>query len=269
MIQKGGLDLWLDDSHRFMMETNASTFQRNFCMNRLHRFFRFAALSFALSICEIASGAAFTNGSFETSNLPGNAFASNLNPSGDTRVTGWTYRNPGFADAYHLASPSFNVLAGAGDRWILFGGLGSTGDILEQNFDTVIGNIYGFRFQTTITQFGGSTPPAQSLRVDFLDNVLNLLPGGGTHNVLSQTNGVWLLSNLFSFTATTTTSTIRFTDTSNGAAAVGLNIGLDGTQFTETSPMATSGIPEPSTLAFAASGLLALGMYRTFGRAKK
>lgn len=237
-------------------------------MNRSRSFFLLAAFCFNLTICQIASAAAFTNGSFETTTIVSNPPLNILNPPGDTRIVGWNYRSPSNSVDLHLPSPGFGIFAADGDRWVLFGGNSTSGGILEQSFDTVIGNNYDFRFQTTITQWPGGPTPAQSIGVDFFDTVLNLLPGGGTQNVLSQSNGVWLLSSVFSFTATTTTSTIRFTDTSNATVAAFINFGLDGVVLTETTPTA-NGIPEPSTLAFAASALVVLGMYRTFGRARQ
>lgn len=238
-------------------------------MNHLVFFSRLATLGLALSVCHSASGAPFSNGSFESSTFASTASRNLLNTAGDTRITGWNFRNPGGSDAYYTFAGDFVPSAGAGTFHLLFGGSQTSGDILEQNFDTVIGTTYQVQFQTTLTQFTNlGVPPAQSVRVDFLDSTLSLLSGGGTQNILSQINGVWLQSSVFSFTATSTNSWLRFTDTSVASVANPVNWGLDDVRLTALPP-ATSGVPEPSTLAVAASALAVLGAYRKFGRSKQ
>lgn len=239
-------------------------------MKFFKHFYALAAFAAVLNCSQTAAGASFTNGSFESTTLANNGAAGSLSAAGDTRVSGWQYSNPGGANAFHLGPNSFGVSAFDGDKWILFGGSGTTGDRLQQTFDTVIGNSYNVTFRTTITQFTGTgAPPAQSVAISFLDSVLNVLPGGGTQNILSQTNGVWLLSNVFSFTATTSTSTLRFTDTSNGGVAFGLNYGLDDVRIAEVAGPGGSAVPEPSTLVLAASAALVLGWSRKCGRARR
>jgi hypothetical protein len=62
------------------------------------------------------------------------------------------------------------------------------------------------------------------------------------------------VSHSFDFVATGTSSTLRFTDTSNGPAALNINWGLDS--------VSVAAVPESSTLGLMSFGLAALAFIK-------
>ena len=117
----------------------------------------------------IGMAGAFTNGSFETPGISGIRF---FGAGNDTFVTGWTHvrtATAGIEDFYSQAGTGFNVpAADNGSFYIGFGGTGSTGGILFQTFDTVIGTTYTVNYRLTTQQLGGSSIPIESTLVEAL-----------------------------------------------------------------------------------------------------
>src|SRR5258708_3463012 len=147
-------------------------------------------------------GAAFTNGSFENPALSPGTFMFVGAPS--IFVTGWLHdvdAQDGLASAGALGVPA----AGAGQQWFFFGGGGASGGTLEQTFDTVAGTSYTVAFLLMVQQ--GTQP--ESMKAEVFNGVTLL-------SVLNEVNfttalNSWDLHPSFTFTATSTSSTLRFT----------------------------------------------------------
>jgi hypothetical protein len=199
-----------------------------------------------------AQSAAFQNGSFESPGL-GNATRTDITtPS--AAPTGWTAGgNLGNEALFYESTGVFAGFAAKdGNNAIGFGGNGTTGATISQTFDTVTGERYTVTFFTTAQQLGSG---AQSYRAEALF--------GSTGSILGSDSGAIPAENLwaghsFSFIATGTSSTLRFTDTSNGAAAVGINWALDAIAVNGV----ISSVPEPASMALILGGLGLMGLRR-------
>jgi hypothetical protein len=200
-----------------------------------------SAVSALLGLAGIASGAAFQNGSFEIPALTaGNAQGLG---NADASVTGWLHNN--FGGDFLANSGAFGVSPSGlnGSQWITFVGTGNFGGSIQQTFDTIAGTTYTVGFLLMVQQGTGT----QSMKVEAL-NGLTLL------NSLFETNfstpqDSFTLHPVFTFTATGSSSTLRFTDNLQGSDnSGGANWGLDN--VTVAAPNST---PEPGTF-----GLLAL-----------
>jgi len=184
----------------------------------------------------------FTNGSFES---PAGATSVFLGAS-DTYVTGWTHvGNP--AGEFYTKSGDWGISAGDGTYYIGWGANGSTGGMLLQTFDTLSGTMYTVNYLLTTQQFGG-TPPIESNLVEALNGstVLNSVT-----NSFNQGAGIWNAGATLTFTATSASTTLRFTDTTTATNSVPVNWGLDAVTVSGNA----SNVPEPST-----SGLVGLGL---------
>lgn len=206
----------------------------------------------------LAHAAAFQNGSFELPGSSGPAFS--FLPAGNTSVVGW------ITDGYTVSNPvfyqieQFGVVARDGKASIGFGANGATGGRISQSFDTVMGQSYTVSFATTAQQSGSG---AQS----YLAEALNLSPGGSPVLLGSQLGSIPVGDNAwvdhsFLFIAASAVSQLRFADTSNGAAAGGINWALDAVSV--SSAITVTPVPEPSTYA-----LMLLGLAATAGLARK
>ena len=125
---------------------------------------------------------------------------------------------------------------------------------MAQTFDTIAGGTYLVSFQYVAQQ--NPNPGPQRLLAEVLNgsSVLN-------SSQIRFTNVAWITTS-FSFTASTTSTTLRFSDNQNvpvDGFAGGENWALDAVTVTQTSQ--GSGVPEPSTFALAA-GALAVLAYR-------
>jgi len=214
-------------------------------MKRHSRTSRYAILiGTAMSMSVAASAASFTNGSFE---LPGmnTDFQSITTPGG--APTGWLAGGAlGGTALFYEKTGAFGVVAQDGDYLIGFGGDGSTGATLSQTFDTEAGVTYTVDFFTAAQQLG--TGP-QSYRLDALNGSSVLRFDSGSIPVSTAWEGHTL-----SFIAGSSSSTIRFTDTSNGGDAVRINWALDN-----VSVSSVSSVPEPETYAMMLAGLGLIG----------
>jgi Protein of unknown function (DUF642)/PEP-CTERM motif len=208
----------------------------------------------------LTHAAAFQNGSFE---LPG--FPSGNDVIGDINVAalpGWVGDGDSSRQSvfYERSGAFFEFRALDGIASVGFGGLASSGGRISQTFDTVVGQSYTVKYFTTAQQTGSG---AQS----YLADVLSLVSSGGFVPTASQAgdipvgNNAWV-EHSFSFVAQSGTSKLRFADTSDGAAAAGINWALDAVSV--TSAISVTPVPEPSTYA-----MMLLGLAATAGLARK
>ncbi len=196
----------------------------------------FAALivcSIIISIAPPVRAATFINGSFES---PGVITEVDLSASPGF-VTGWT--NSG-AEYYEGAGNSHGWSAQDGTFGISFGHNGGIGGVLMQTFDTSIGANYTVSFFVTRIQGGVS---AQSVTAQAL-NATTSANLGTTLTAIPVANAVWTAGNSLNFTATSTSTTLKFIDST--AAGGDSNWALDHVTV----------VPEPSCLLLLASASL-------------
>ncbi len=186
--------------------------------------------------------APFSNGSFETPIASGNTDLATLS------VPPWVYVGPGNS-SFLTASGAFGIAAGDGSQYITWGGSGTTGGQLSQTFDTIAGFIYTVNY-ILATQQGGATPPVQSFSVAAFDGATQL---AAVSNSFNSAAGVWQSGTALNFVATSSSTILRFTDTSVGADSV--NWGLDNVVVNGSEPPPTGGVPEPSTYALTGMSL--------------
>lgn len=200
----------------------------------------------ALSLIPLTAVAVpFQNGGFELPSAPSGFFdISVLNPP-----TGWVAGGTlGSAALFGESTGNFGVTAFDGVNLVGFGGNGRTGATLSQTFDTVNGIVYTVTYHTAAQQLGSGP---QSYSLDALDGATPL----GTQSSSIPEDSAWVL-HTFAFTATGSSSTIRFTDTSDAAAAFNDNWALDAVSVSVGE--GTAGTPEPATLSLISLGLLAM-----------
>jgi hypothetical protein len=193
----------------------------------------------------VGFGGVFQNGGFESPGL-GVTGASNLGCPGS--VTGWVHNNNCSAGSELLtASGNYGLATLDGGQYITWGGNGNTGGILQQTFDTIAGASYTVNYLIAIQQ---NTGPGQSMKVEALDGI-TLLNSAAANNFLflSLTPGPTL-----NFTASSTSTTLRFTDTTSFANSSAANWGLD----TVTVQSNQSGVPEPGSALLFGAGLAAV-----------
>jgi hypothetical protein len=194
----------------------------------------------------------FTNGSFESPGTAGSVFLTN----GSTFVTGWTHGGNDLGEFYTV-SGAWGIPAGDGTQYVGWGASGATGGTLFQTFDTLIGTTYNVNYLLTTQQLGG-IPPIESNLVEALNGVTVL---NSVTNSFNQTNGIWNAGTTLSFLAVSTSTTLRFTDTTSAANSGPVNWGLDGVTV---AAVGGNEVPEPSTYGLIGLGLgvLALGRKR-------
>jgi Protein of unknown function (DUF642) len=213
------------------------------------------ALASAVCTPLAAQAALFTNGGFESPGLASGA-RSDIGVPG-LAPTGWTAGGTlGNQALFYESTGAFAGFAAKdGSNAVGFGGNGTTGASISQLFDTVAGATYTVSFFTTAQQLGAG---AQSYRAEALaGNSTNIL--GTDVGVIPELNS-WI-NHTFSFVAAGASSTLRFTDTSNGTAAAGINWALDAVSVSGQAP---TGLPEPGSIALVlTAGLLALRVRRS------
>jgi hypothetical protein len=205
-----------------------------------------------LMTTSIAHAAPFTNGNFELPGLGvGATFLDITNVA--TAPTGWTPAGTLGNAALFYENNAFGVVCVAGPNCVGFGGNGTTGATLSQTFDTVAGQSYTVNYFVTPQQGAGP----QSALVEALNGATVL--GSVTETipllVAGQSFNWEVAGPSLTFIATGSLSTLRFTDTSNGAAAINTNWALDG--VTVNAPSVA--VPEPETYAMLLAGLGLLG----------
>jgi len=146
------------------------------------------SLLVSLNVFASLHAAPFTNGDFQTGFSGGTV----LLPSGDSRLAGW-----------QIGGDASIVWDGS----ITFPGTAVTSSWIEQTFDTIQGHQYRINYDLWVHGDGG-VPSA--VEIDVTDN--------GSHSLLSVTNEVGNVLGLVGFhqesvefTATTPTTTLRFT----------------------------------------------------------
>ena len=151
-----------------------------------------------------SNAAPFTNGNFAIPAL--SAWSYLLPTNGSTVIAGWTVGVPYSGDVDLSNGSGDGIAPYAGQQLIIFNAGDSTpGGSLTQTFDTTVGEFYTVAF--AVTQ---NNPGAMSLTATALAAGNSLL---ASNYCVPSTSGVWSLFPL-TFTATTTSTTLVFTDTS-------------------------------------------------------
>ena len=207
-----------------------------------------AAGSFSIG----AQAAAFQNGSFELPNTSASIFLAITSVA--QAPTGWIPGGAlgGFALFRESTGTFAGLVAHEGIHLIGFGGNGSAGATIEQVFDTVPALSYTVSFYTTAQQLGNG-PQSYKAEAFTGNGVTSLGSDAGSIPVVNS----WA-NHTFVFVASGTSSLLRFTDTSNGAAASSLNWALDNVTI--------SPVPEPGAWAMLLGGLGCLAMRRRRSR---
>ena len=173
----------------------------------------FAASTLILPL--VAQAAPFQNGDFES---PGVGSFADITTAANA-PTGWTPSGTLGSAALFYENGAFQVTCNTGPNCVGFGGNGTTGATLSQTFDTVPGQTYTVNYFVTAQQGNGP----QSALVEaffngvFLNNSFVTIPG---FNAAIE-NFHWFAGPTLTFFALGPSITLRFTDTSNGAAAAG------------------------------------------------
>jgi len=204
------------------------------------------ALVFVLTTA-LLPAAAFTNGSFETPVISGFDFT--IVP------TGWVKTDPTNSGLFleNYSAFSLPTAGGAGTQAYGFGGNGVTTGNLAQTFDTNAGGTYQVTFQYLIQQ----GLEFESLLAQALNGATVL---GSDTEIFNNT--AWV-TKAFSFTATSSATTLRFSDNTGAAlpgTGSGTNWALDAVTVTQTGGPTGGAVPEPS--GFAMMGLTALAIAR-------
>lgn len=219
---------------------------------------RTALLAAALAFPLAAAATPFSNGGFE---LPGVASGSQSSISDGTTSppTGWIAGGTTTSYAMFYENNIYGVIGISGPNAIGFGGNGTTGATLSQTFDTMLGTSYTVNYFVTAQQGNGP----QSLLIQALNGATIL--GASTGVIPPYNSGVesyhWFAGPSLTFVAAAASSTIRITDTSNGAAAGGTNWALDGITVAGAAGSPSPGVvPEPATYGLLLAGLAMLGV---------
>ena len=203
-----------------------------------------------MAMAAICNATAFTNGSFES---PGGSSIVFLS-AGSGQITGWTLGN-GNGNLFYAQNGDWGINAQAGTWYIGWGGNGATGGTLFQTFDTVAGTTYNVNYFLTTQQLTGVLPIESDL-VEALNGATVL---NSVTNSFNQAAGVWNAGSILSFTATSSSTTLRFTDTTTAANSIPINWGLDNVSVVAAGGSAT---PEPATFAIVGLGFGILAVWR-------
>jgi hypothetical protein len=217
----------------------------------------------------IVAAGPFTNGGFESPNI-GTTFDFTTVPTGWTKFDpscGGTANCPGsalFLENYGVFS--LPTAGGEGVQAYGFGGNSVGTGSITQSFDTLAGGVYRVGFQYLVQQGSGF----EDLVLDAFNGVVSgvsssstgcTVGGAGclaTSGRVQFNNTAWVTRTL-DFTATGTTSTIRFSDFSGVFEPVdnfAVNWGLDAVSVTQIG--GAPGVPEPSTVVLVGLGGLAV-----------
>ncbi len=204
----------------------------------------------------------FQNGGFESPVLI-------VSPNFLTVPTGWAKFDPSGNGLFMQTYSTFGLptTGGQGIQAFGFGGNGVTTGSLLQTFDTLNGASYHVSFQYVIQQGSGF----EDLVAEMLNGAVSAIGSNsagctvGSGGCLANSgrvqfnNTAWVTRTL-DFTATSTSTTLRFSDFS-GLETFGdhftTNWGLDVVSVTQTS--AVPGVPEPSTFTLMSLALAAFG----------
>jgi len=192
--------------------------------------------------------APFMNGGFE---LPGPTYTppAEYLSYGDLFVTGWVHDGTDLGEFY-TDGAAWGISAGEGSYYVGFGAFSQTGGTLSQTFDTNVGTTYFVNYLLTTQELDANLPDQAAL-VEALDGSTVL---GSAFNTINQAAGTWTSGISFAFTATSTSSTLRFTDMTPLANSAPINWGLDA--------VSVGVVPEPSSIAMIGLGLGLLALRR-------
>lgn len=209
---------------------------------KIARLLSTAALGiFILTTTQSQTHAAFfTNGSFENGTNPPPSGFQTL-PGGSTNIMNWTTTGGGIDWINNYWQPS------NGNYSLDLSG-GSAGGI-QQTFDTVVGTIYNVSFDLAGNPDGG--PIVKSVNV--------LATGGVTSNYTFDTTGqsrpnMGWVNNNYSFTASSTSTTLTFTSLNNSAFGPALD------------NVSVTAVPVPAGMLLALTGLPMVGVVGWFRR---
>lgn len=192
-----------------------------------------------------ASAAAFSNGSFETPDVPTGTPGDNGDITGP--IGPWTLDETSGDDIRHLDGDFFGggVVAQHGDQYVGFTAFGAAdGGVLSQAFDTVIGQAYTVSFWVNNASFGPSTHSLTAA----VDNTA----GDAAVGTPSQDDTWENVS--FNFTASSTTTTLSFTSAILTGDSASTDVLLDNVTVSE--------VPEPGSLALLGLGGLLIARRR-------
>ena len=215
-----------------------------------------------------ASASTFFNGSFETPGLGagvGTIFGAvtGVEYVGNTTFSDGSWTHKGAADPDHQTGDFYTNGNGAGwtitphdgNRYFGFGASGYTGGILSQTFDTIVGETYRVTYWLTTQEREFEPFPEQVAYVEAID-AADVVRASVT-NTFAQGAG-WFQGLSLSFVATSSTTTLRFTDQSaaaqSGEGTFLINWGLDDVSVTPT--------PEPGAFVLLSFGLVLIAVFR-------
>ena len=172
-----------------------------------------------------SNAAPFTNGNFA---IPALSAGSYLLPTdGSTAMTGWTVGVPDSGDVDLSNGSGDGIAPYAGQQLIVFNVSDTTpGGSLSQTFDTTVGEFYTVTFAVTQNH-----PGTTSLTATALAAGNSLL---ASNYCVPSTPGEWSLFQL-TFTATTTSTTLVFKDTS--AQTFNVDLLFDDVTVTASQPV--------------------------------
>ena len=200
-----------------------------------------AAISVLVASALPAAASILVNGDFEQ---PGGA--ANLDPLSPNYLPGWTHAGSG-ADYY--VTTLGGLAAADGTHYVMFGASDTSGGSLSQTFATTVGTIYTLDYSVA-EMFADA--PAQNMRATIDNNGTTLSVDNSHLNLGAFVHGAGL-----SFTATGSSATVTFLDTTPPAGGSGSNLALD--RVSVTAREAVAGVPEPATWAMILVGFGGLG----------
>jgi hypothetical protein len=204
----------------------------------------------------IANAAPFSNGSFETGS-PSNGL---LTTGDSSSIPSWVVG--GTNGTIEFNSPGFNgQTAQDGNNFISFGHNTTTGGTLSQTFDTVIGAVYTVNYFVSRIQGGTS---AQGMSVTALNATTSAILGL-TGTTIPATNNLWTAGSPLMFTATSTSTILRFTDITAAGGGGDSNWALDNVTLS-VAPTGPAGVPDTgSTISLLALAAGAVAFVARFG----
>jgi uncharacterized protein DUF642/PEP-CTERM motif-containing protein len=213
-----------------------------------------SGLVLVLSV-SFAHAAPILNGSFETPTVTPGMFS--LFTVGAATLTNWSVVGPALTNV-GIVSETFSqngvsFPAQDGHQWLDLTGLNSNStEGVAQSVATTVGNVYQLSYFVGNTTGGGIFGTTSTVNV--LVNGVQTF--SDTNSTMSPTTQSWQQFT-HNFTATASTTTLTFL---NGDPGSDNDNGLDNVVLTDLGP-AQSTVPEPTSLALLASGLLGIGFF--------